>query len=88
MTDYTKVYTFAGKVTHLLHPSDSANSYALALCRFSPNWPWTWMGTGSQDEHDEADRRPTCKACTKVAEPATGDLLANLQASVDAARAR
>ena len=88
MTEHTKVYTYGGRVTHLLQPSDSANSYALALCRFSPNWPWMWQGTGSQDEIEEAERRPVCKACAKAIEPSTGDLLANLQASVDAARAR
>lgn len=64
-TEYTLVYTYGGVTTHLMDPINSPNSYASALCGFSPNWPWEWQGTGSQAEHDEAARRPVCRYCIK-----------------------
>ena len=66
MIEYTKVYTHGGRVAHLMDPTKSPNSYAGALCNFSPNWPWEWQGTGNQDERDEAARRPVCRYCIKV----------------------
>lgn len=62
---YPAVYTHAGAVTHLLSPLDSPNAegYPIALCGLEPQWGRSWRGTGSQDEYDEARRRPLCARC-------------------------
>jgi hypothetical protein len=59
----TKVYLRVGRVTHLLPESASPNSYAKALCGWSPAWPDMWRGTGSYEEQESASRMPTCIRC-------------------------
>lgn len=54
----------ASRVTHILRETDSPNSFAAAVCGRDP-WPGLWMGTGTQDEHDEALRRRLCTECQK-----------------------
>jgi hypothetical protein len=58
-------YTYAGRVAHLL-PYGYLLPYQQALCGFSPDWPGSWLGSGSQNEYDEAERLPTCKRCERV----------------------
>lgn len=63
--DETRVYTFTGKVAHLLPEGDSANLRLRALCGFSPAWHYDWHGTGSQVEYERAAVLPTCKNCLR-----------------------
>jgi hypothetical protein len=56
------VYTAFGRVTHFAryqHPQMDR----LALCSVHPRWPWTWYGTGNQDEIDKAESMPLCTRC-------------------------
>lgn len=61
----TRVYTFTGKVAHLLPVGRGANSHTRALCGFSPAWHYEWHGTGSQVEYEKAAALPTCVYCAK-----------------------
>lgn len=61
---YTQAYLYSGKVTHLVHPSHSLNGYyPLAMCGQMADPFNPWFGTGSQQEYDEAVRRPLCRKC-------------------------
>jgi hypothetical protein len=62
---YNRRYLPAGKVAHLI-PID--NAYHYALCGISVlGGRDYWLGTGSQDESDEAARRLLCRSCEKEA---------------------
>lgn len=62
---YNRRYLPAGKVAHLI-PID--NAYHYALCGISVlGGRDYWLGTGSQDEYDEAARRLLCRSCEKEA---------------------
>lgn len=48
---------------HALRASASPSTYASALCGRRPDWTMSWMGTGSQEEHEEVARRRLCRRC-------------------------
>lgn len=56
LKDATRVYTTKGLKAHLIRNAGSR----VAVCgAFQPSW----LGTGSQDEHDRASVMQTCKLC-------------------------
>lgn len=59
------LYLYSGRVSHILQPQDKLNDfpYTPALCGRAPEFGLYWYGEGSQDEYDEAERRPVCKRC-------------------------
>lgn len=64
--DYTRVFTAAGTVAHVLGWGQSPNRIGeTALCGRSA-WPDYWHGTGSQDELERAQDLPLCVSCTAV----------------------
>lgn len=63
--EYTRVYTEAGTVSHLLDATKSPNSRDDALCGRSP-WPGLWHGTGAQDEYEKAEDLKACVSCLAV----------------------
>jgi hypothetical protein len=65
VSDYTKVFTAAGTVAHVLGPLTSPNSTDNAVCGRS-SWPDYWHGTGSQDEIERAQDLALCVRCTAV----------------------
>lgn len=68
MSGETRVYTFTGKVAHLLPIGDSPNYDHVVLCGREAG---TWLGTGSQAEHKKATELPTCRFCAKQLAAAT-----------------
>jgi len=63
---YHQVYLFSGKVVHSVSPSSSLNGfYPDAVCGQQADPFNPWFGEGTQDEYDEAVRRPLCKECLK-----------------------
>lgn len=72
-SQYTRVYVPGGRAAHLLAPDISPNNRAAhAVCGVS-NWPSWFLGTGSQDEHDEARQRPLCRNCGRRIAERLGD---------------
>jgi hypothetical protein len=69
MTDHHRVYTAGGEKVHLLSPLDSPNQSSRSLCGRTPAFGDYWHGTGSQEEHDTAARRPLCTRCEKHTAP-------------------
>lgn len=61
-------YTYGGTRSHLLPPLTNltAAPYTPAFCGFSPEWPSSWLGTGSQDEIDTAVTQPLCRSCDRI----------------------
>jgi len=57
-------YLRTGSVVHARQPHGSTGvlSY-VALCGTSPMWFDSWLGTGTQSEHECADRLPPCRRC-------------------------
>lgn len=57
------MYAPKAKVTHLVSNAGPFYASHKAICgKYPPN---EWRGTGSQDEYDEAKRRPLCKRCAE-----------------------
>lgn len=65
MSSYTRVYTVAGTVAHLLDFLLSPNQPNSALCGRSP-WPELWHGTGTQDEEERAADLTLCTGCASI----------------------
>lgn len=64
--DYTQVFTFYGRKTHLVRPSDSLNGfYPDAICGLQSDPFSPFFGTGDQKEYDRAASLPLCKSCEK-----------------------
>lgn len=57
------VYLYYGHTTHLVDTIVSNVDHGHVLCGRTPVWPMTWMGTGSQEEHDRAAAQPICRVC-------------------------
>jgi len=57
MAPMTLVYVPAGTVSHYAHTGNEL-TVTCGLYR-----PAGWHGTGTQDEHEEAARRPVCRNC-------------------------
>ena len=65
--DCTRVYSRHGKMAHLLRPGAGPSfGYPAALCRRQPRLFRSWLGTGSQDEYDQAASLPTCGKCEQA----------------------
>lgn len=75
-------YTYGGRVAHLLGYGIDYGSqpYVAAYCRYRPQWGAAWLGSGTQDEEDKANRLPTCKRCNAAAQE-IADFLAELAGS-------
>lgn len=73
-SDFTWRYISRGKAKHALAlRSSAATGHAsIAECGSSPAWfdPWSWMGTGSQDEYDRIEELPECARCVILVGPA------------------
>lgn len=60
---YTRVYTSrTARRSHLLDPMKSPNAAQPAACGRVPSFG-SWMGTGSQAEHEHARDLAPCKDC-------------------------
>lgn len=62
---YTLVYSFAGKVAHIVDVSPAEHNANSALCGVSPAWD-QWYGVASQKELDKAKTLPLCKHCERL----------------------
>jgi hypothetical protein len=66
----TRVYTFTGKVAHLVAVGGSPSLHRPpALCGREAG---TWLGTGSQAEYEKAAALPTCRFCAERLAAAAG----------------
>jgi hypothetical protein len=63
----TRVYTYTGRVAHLMPLHEHSVSYGVALCPVRPRWPDQWRGTGSQQEIELAASLPPCSRCKALA---------------------
>lgn len=61
-----RVYLRTGRVAHLLN--SSPQSVGGALCGRSPGFLESWLGTGSQTEHDLAQSLRLCRLCAQAIE--------------------
>lgn len=64
--DYARVYLHSGRVTHLLSIMYSPSGGQSAACGVSPEWMFSWYGTGSQTEREKATVLPLCKRCANL----------------------
>jgi hypothetical protein len=62
-------FTYGGKVAHLIAAGTdfSVFPYATAYCGRQPQWGVAWLGSGTWQETQDANRLPTCKRCNAVA---------------------
>jgi hypothetical protein len=65
-----RVYSMYGTVAHLVGAHESLNdSVPSALCGTTPGWPYEWLGTGSQTEHDYKAALRLCRKCKAQLSP-------------------
>lgn len=64
------VYLRRGGITHVL-PWGLRPAYPTSLCGRQPELWGSWLGTGSQDEIDQARRMPLCLRCMTLTEGRT-----------------
>lgn len=67
-SDLLRAYTYGGSRSHYIPPLSDLNNfpYTPAFCGYSPEWPSRWLGTGSQDEIDEAVTQQICRSCDRA----------------------
>lgn len=63
---YPAVYMRKGQVTHLLPPWSSPNDSVAALCGRMTGIGELWLGTGTEDEYDQARAMPLCTNCVEL----------------------
>jgi hypothetical protein len=60
-----KRYTRFGKVAHLVSRNIYQESIWMSPCGFSGS-DYNWLGTGSQEEYETAEKLPLCKTCERL----------------------
>jgi hypothetical protein len=57
-------YTYGGRVAHVINAGNGFSDSRSAVCGYDP--VWTWLGSGSQREEDEAAAMRLCRNCVEV----------------------
>lgn len=60
---YQRVYLHGGHVAHLLMPSVLSEGRPGVACGRTPDAPWGWLGTGSREEYEHAQKLRVCRFC-------------------------
>lgn len=60
--DEERLFLYGGTVAHLCHHNLYDQGIMVSRCGLS-DYRWTWRGTGSQEEYEQASAMRICRRC-------------------------